>query len=170
MNSIIKPVYEGRWTDAENLDAVVFLDVDGVLIPGMFSGSGVRRQFDIFCVIQMNRIVQMTGAKICLSSTWRLFEHAEEIMIERGVMAEFVGRTPYLGEHRGADIQRWLDGIANPPKRFVIVDDDSDMDHLSGYLVKTDSRLGLSKKQADQAILQLQTFAARRLPGRQPLR
>jgi hypothetical protein len=73
--------------------------------------------------------------------------------------------TPVMrGVQRGIEIQAWLDANANVPEgsilmpkltveEFVIVDDDSDMAHLTeSKLVQTDNDLGLTLKNAREII------------------
>lgn len=146
-----KPSREGLEGLAQK--RLIFLDVDGVLTCGLLG-----YKFDPFCVAQLNRIVEMTGAKVCLSSTWRLFPDCFELLQSEGVKAEFVGKTrrlqPKAGKSsalRGDEIQAWLD--ENPGWRsFVILDDDSDMEHLMPRLITTDTKIGLTRKDADRAI------------------
>ena len=64
--------------------------------------------------------------------------------------------TPKLHVRRGLEIQKWLDD--NPQGEnvvFVILDDDSDMEHLMDRLVQTDHEFGLTQEDAGKAILML---------------
>lgn len=73
--------------------------------------------------------------------------------------------TPQLHTSRGLEIQAWLDnweelveikkGTSYPPEpidSFVILDDDTDMEHLMNRLVCVDSEVGLSEKNVEEAI------------------
>ena len=53
---------------------------------------------------------------------------------------------------RGIEIQRWLNETKYEIESFVILDDDSDMLHLSEKLVKTKGTRGLTEKEAKEAI------------------
>ncbi len=141
------PRIDAIYSKVDSIDKLIFLDVDGVLAPGLLGFK-----VDPFCVEQFNRIVEVTQAKVCLSSTWRIFDDAEDVLLDHGIQAQFVGRTPFMGRRRGGEIQLWLDGAPVKPVTFIILDDDSDMEHLMNRLVKTDTKLGLTSKDADTAI------------------
>lgn len=87
---------------------VIFLDFDGVLVTvhdRYTAGSP-------FCVFNLNRIIEATGAKIVVSSSWRILFEMEELtrfLKEWGVQGEVIGKTPvnHDGE-RGDEIQAWL--------------------------------------------------------------
>ena len=156
---------------------VIFLDIDGVLNSHRFykerKANGWKRTEDAdeICpkhVQQFNRILDATGAKVVLSSTWRKFHELPEmvgILKSRGCkLAQFIGRTPdgetkmesglWSSCRRGVEIQQWLD--SNPGvERFVILDDDSDMEHLLPYLVRCDGMTGLTDAEADEVIKRL---------------
>jgi hypothetical protein len=145
---------------------VVFLDIDGVLNNrGCFRPGNCDPRFgrnpDPFCVDALNYITETTGAKIVVSSTWRIsgLEHMRETMRRWGVTGEVMDITPrletrngdiWLSAPRGTEIQAWLADSDNPP--FVILDDDSDMEHLSDRLVQTNFEQGLTWSLACQAI------------------
>lgn len=95
-------------------------------------------------MIHLNHIIEKTGAKVVISSTWRKSHSVQELqeLLEKvGFIGEIIGRTPSLylnknGEEsytipRGCEIDCWLkntfdwDDLAYV--RYVILDDDSDM-------------------------------------------
>jgi hypothetical protein len=146
---------------------VVFLDIDGVIVNRMTlkGRSGLRAVADPACVECLNRITEATAAAIVLSSSWRFcgIEEMRLILTHWGVEAPLVSMTPdltrqpevpgglYTGVPRGREIQAWIDEHGRP-KGFAIIDDNADMEHLSHYLVKTESRDGLMPKDIDLAI------------------
>ena len=137
---------------------IVFLDVDGVLnTSATWGGYGLHQP----CVMALIRLIERTGAKIVVSSTWRL--HAYDMLIERlteaGLPAgTIIDRTPHLiseyGRVRGAvprgrEIAAWLAG--NPPvESFVILDDGDDMEHLTPHLIRTSMERGLTDGLVDR--------------------
>lgn len=156
---------------------IIFLDVDGVLnseywykknhrkhpekcIPGMAINPRYVRN--------LMKIVKRTGAKIVLSSTWRgavrknSNHYLHEIFKKYGL--EIYDYTLRLGRERGYEIQDWLDKHKNV-SNIVILDDDTDMIHLTKYLVQTYSfvdtslfawtKEGLSNKKTREAIRML---------------
>lgn len=144
-------------------ERIIFLDIDGVLNSADYferthdEREGINRSaadfwqwmFDPDAVTVLNTIIQKTDAKCVLSSSWR---HAHTLADVRGLLKGrgFIGslidktpkRAPNPPYRRGNEIQAWL---AEHPevKKFVILDDDSDMEHLMPYLVQTSWRDGL---------------------------
>lgn len=94
-----------------------------------------------------------------LSSTWRKikpYDQIAQMLVAQGLGPElksrFIGQTPALWTRRGYEIQAWLD--ENPEySPIAIVDDDSDMEHLSHRHVKTNLyENGLTNVEADALI------------------
>jgi hypothetical protein len=173
---------------------VIFLDVDGVLNSNDWY---VRRQTEVAMdavnaqypfyeidpnsVTQLNRITDETGAKIVVSSTWRLgrtVEQLVEFFKTVGVTGEVIDKTISMRSitnvsysiPRGCEIELWLKEHGfqrinwskttqleylekGEVKNYIILDDDSDM--LYGqreHFVKTPHMFGLTKRIADRAI------------------
>lgn len=141
---------------------VIFLDIDGVLNnQEVFKRKKEIRVWDEKCIDRLNRITEETGAKIVISSTWRRSnDFYSAIKNEMGITGEIIGKTPdYLprGEpeiYRGDEIQAWLDENPNV-KKFIILDDDSDMAHLMFHLLQTETKIGLTDEHAEEAIRRL---------------
>ena len=141
---------------------LVFLDVDGVLVNrrSLMVRSGLNAKADPPCVAALNRVIAETGAKIVVSSTWRM---AGDSRIKRhlkswGVMGRVVGCTPVMRHlNRGGEIQAFMDAWSSPKQigAIVIIDDDRDMDHLSDRLVRTEFEVGFTEADADRAIAML---------------
>ena len=150
---------------------VVFLDFDGPLIPIMSHENrrGLGEKAWPRCVTALNRITDVTGAKIVISSIWRLSGMGDCVTHLRnwGVTGEVIGTTPrYLEDEwkgekkilvavpRGREIQAWLDEHPDV-ESFVILDDDKDMEHLMPFLIHTPFEIGLTDEDADSAIMRL---------------
>jgi len=171
---------------------VVFLDIDGVLntattLPlreNLIKLGGIVvgfNQLDKNAIAQLNRVTDTTGAKIVISSSWRIgcstpekFKVLCEYLKQQGVAGEIISRTPtdqeyaanlgkpgsygtgpgqiYFGYCRGKEIQMWLDQQFLPIESFVIVDDNSDMEHLTNKLVMTEFEVGIVEQDADRMI------------------
>jgi len=123
---------------------VIFLDIDGVLNKQsdyeVYTTSDFRLNLKL--LENLLQVVEETGAKLVLSSTWRLLRDGPKFLNERGL--DFIGSTDNLGKCRGDEIHRWLD--SHTVDRYVIVDDSSDMlnDQLENF-VQTDFLTGLNK-------------------------
>jgi len=152
---------------------VLFLDVDGVLSCLAMSSEDLEPDK----VRRLKRIVEACDPVIVVSSSWQFDPKQLKglvAMIDR-IGGRFGGTTcgdvdfeasnaDFL-EIRCLEIQGWLDrnGV---PNRFVILDDDGDMDPLQTHLVQTDSFKGLTDELADRVITQLGFSGAGHLRNR----
>lgn len=153
---------------------ILFLDVDGVLNSTNFALSERNKNpggimgMDYLAVDLLRNIVLKTNCKIVLSSTWRIFKwdvFVKELQKHDPtnlILNSTIGTTPNRNVHpemspqdnRGLEIQKWIDEN-NFTGSFVIVDDDSNMAHLSGNFIKTEFKTGLTKKNEEEIILKL---------------
>lgn len=132
---------------------IIFLDFDGVLNHEQFyvkrhaddfKGYGEHPvcEFDFNSVKVLNHIIEETGAKVVVSSTWRLgrsVKELQDILDSVGFKGEVIGKTPNLrngGDYilRGNEILKWIRDNKEVIKEdyhefenYVIFDDDSDM-------------------------------------------
>ncbi len=144
---------------------VIFLDIDGVLnsqqqsisdnVKGTFDYEGLDR----VGLGLLRQVVELTDAKIVISSTWRhdgyegiagAFEaHGWRGLIMRKII---VGVTPWLTGVRGAEIKHWFDEH-DEFTNYVIIDDDSDMlEEQQDHFVHTDGVLGFNMYDMVKAI------------------
>ena len=136
---------------------VIFLDVDGVLNSSQ-DGYSIRLRTDSHLKL-LQRIVKKTGAKIVLSSSWRIgFTPASRNLLARFKECglELMDCTPELpGSCRGDEIRQWLtDNVYNYDiENFVILDDEANMAEFTDKnLVQTDTNIGLQKQNAIECI------------------
>lgn len=142
---------------------VIFLDIDGVMVTDRTLraySKDLGNPFDPYCVTQFNMLLDKTKAKIVISSTWRMgktLKKLKNILRLNGVMfADVIDKTPVLHVHRGLEIQMWLDVNKHLNiEKFIIIDDDSDMEHLMPRLVKCSMYGGFRHKHRKQAIKML---------------
>lgn len=158
---------------------IIFLDIDGVVNTlqintspyptntGKISREGFYfdlcditddRVSNIQAIMWLNKLCKETKAKIVISSSWRLFERdehtTEKCLRNSGLLPEIdiIGATPYLsGEHRGQEIQKWLDDN-HFNGQFIILDDDKDMDHLIEHLVWCDVYTGFGYQEYSKSL------------------
>lgn len=129
----------------DGLDAVLFLDVDGVLHSP--NPRHARQQFQRSCMEFLKSICEETKCKIVLSTTWRLHEeartHLAMKLAEHGI-PNFVSRTPSIAQfQRPKEILAWVN--KHNPKAWVAVDDwplHEDL-RMHGHFVQTRNRYGL---------------------------
>lgn len=121
-----------KTTRAGNMK-VIFLDIDEVLRTMrtlIAYGKEPTGSFEELCgmldpipILFLRRLVEHTGTKVVLSSTWRLSEEWEKL--SQVTQLPIFSRTPSLGGIRGRDIEKWL--ADNPGvTQYVIIDGDSD--------------------------------------------
>ena len=134
---------------------ILFLDIDGVLNDSAWMttlkkgdeanrvyGSGDEWWIDMLeprAMLLLNDLLERTGAKVVVSSTWRLRhtpEALQKLMEVRGFTGEVIGRTPRISLGRGIEIRQWLKEHPEV-ESFAIVDDDSDMEPHMDRLVQT---------------------------------
>lgn len=136
---------------------VIFLDVDGVLNSAQ-DGYSIRLRTDSHLKL-LQRIIKETGAKIVLSSSWRIgFTPASKNLLARfneyGLV--LMDCTPELsGACRGDEIRKWLEEfeVENDVERFAILDDEADMAEFTDTnLIQTDTNVGLQKADAVRCI------------------
>lgn len=116
------------------------------------------RSIDPICVGYLNQIIEASAAIVILSSSWRYCHNIvglQKLLEFRGFKGMLVDITPVNVKGperlRGYEIQAWLD-LNRDVENIVILDDDTDMAHLSSHLVRTDLAVGLTEENAHQAI------------------
>ena len=117
---------------------VLFLDIDGVLNVNYYGRDQYGRIFHSEFVDNLERIINETGAKIMISSSWRHrgLQRMLDMWEFRNLPGEVIGVTPDLYRHidfegertmvRGDEIQAILDRMPEITN-YVILDDDEDM-------------------------------------------
>ena len=137
---------------------VLFLDIDGVVnCAKTVQRYGGVIGIDPYMALLVGRIVEATGAKIVLSSSWRHWPQGREEIRKR--VMPFIDTTSikgvYLPTYRGLEILEWLNRHPEV-ERYAILDDDSDF-HPSqqSHFFKTEWNTGLTDLIADQVIKHL---------------
>ena len=169
---------------------IIFLDIDGVLNhPGTYACDAPWRHEpgEVFpipvapeCVARLNRLVAETGARIVISSSWRLFAGWQDLgpaLARHGLVGEVVGETPdlindaawleawrsregapftYERLERGWEIAEWL-AQHTEVTSFAILDDGSDMADLRSHLILVNPTVGLDDPDVERAKYLLDT-------------
>jgi hypothetical protein len=178
---------------------VIFLDFDGVLVTlrslqarkphhknPATEDEWIKHKADRKAVEALNYLLEQSGAKIVVSSSWRRtkepLKKMRKVLNLWGVAGEVLDVTPYsatekkiinddgkevslfLGRERGHEIQAWLDAwnraCRTHIESFVILDDEADMVHLGDRLVQSDFEQGLTQDLAQKAIALLSLVVA----------
>lgn len=107
-------------------------------------------------------ITSIEGAKWVVSSTWRHgsddeFSDLVLYLKKCGLKGEIIGRTQSRPPaSRGSQIQNYLDEHQLTEKQILIIDDDSDMLHLTPRHIKTDYLFGLTQADVKRALRLIQ--------------
>ncbi len=175
------------------MDRYIFLDVDGVmngdreysmlrkalrqagLIPHKggiedLKPENARREYLLALLApemmdRLNRLIEATGAKIILSSTWRNPDEcwgfdAESLLREAGLQGEIIGKTPRKMslDSRGAEIALKIQEMGLNEDQYIILDDDfntRDARKLTGHRnrwIRTSEAEGLTERHLQQAL------------------
>ena len=144
----------------------VFLDIDGVVncwstkerAPSKVIGVEQR------LIAHIKEIVDVTGAKLVLSSTWRKdwafnllngvdWEYLRDEFAKQDLY--FLDYTPSRKDsHRGEEIKEWLESTEYDVKSYVIIDDEMfDIRDLhKGHMVQTSFNSGIEPGAVKMAI------------------
>lgn len=165
---------------------VIFLDIDGVLVTGKYSREQYNAKkwsrdeygdgFDVTAVEALRSVLDATGARLVISSTWRRSGLVAllEMWAKRGLPGEIIDVTG-CSEHRvrGLEIDAWLNAKGfshinwsssqqaeycqkSGIESYLIIDDDSDMTlNQLHHFICTDPETGLTAKDAIKAIRRL---------------
>ena len=172
---------------------VLFLDFDGVLnsFPYLKENGhaawqciGEAGAIDPAAVERLNRIVERTGAKVVVSSSWRHGRdemHLWQLLRKRGFRGVVIGKTPDFVPNkqplskracggRGDEIRHWLDNTPAGVTRFVVLDDDNDMDAVRDFFVRTSMDTGLTDEHVEMAVGMLGEATVPKKPKRKGAR
>lgn len=135
------------------MSKVVFLDIEGVL--------SVYGNICANCCDNLKNILDDTGAKIVLSSSWRLYDNDFSYVVKKlspsGIRREyFLDKTPsFVLKGRGYEIRQWLNN--NIVDSFVVLDD-NEIDEKQipqDNFFQTEPTVGLTQKIAQLCIAKL---------------
>ena len=156
---------------------VIFLDFDGVLNsaryfygPDRVSAENLTQLWKCIHMLDpataplLNAITDASGARLVISSSWRLaypLGIIDKAMKHRGFTGQVIGKTGYRSDgdstsRRGLEIQDWMDQHHEagwePIEAFVILDDSADMGPLLPKLVRTTWEEGLLAEHVEPAL------------------
>lgn len=158
---------------------IIFLDIDGVIATPKSVEDGLWGLTNE-CQDRLGKILSETGAKIVLSSSWRLhtLDKTIEYMRSKGFRFcdsligvtirayHYIEKGVHLGIPRGVEIKQWIDTNIHSNNghdwqrkyvgkdfTYLILDDDTDMllEHYQ-HFVRTDSMEGLTDADVLRAV------------------
>ena len=136
---------------------ILVLDLDGVVVRFRSPGRKLRPAVaNETCVAALNRILQVSGAGIVVSSSWR--QHTTVAKLQKcfkdwGIEGKVVGTTPVLFD-RSKEILKWVEVNKDliGDGAWVALDDD---DLKVPNLIRCDPMVGLTEELASEAIVKL---------------
>lgn len=158
---------------------IAFLDIDGVFNSEQYACSDEYKaetagmsdahimliahhlHLDPKAILLFNDLVERSGCKVVLSSTWRekyTVDEMNNMLAGRGATFKIIDRTPkIIGKFsevipRGKEINEYLNSLKEVPESFVIIDDYDDMLHLKPFLVRTNVEFGLTQNDVERAL------------------
>lgn len=145
---------------------VIFLDFDGVI-----STYEKGMNLDPEKVVLLEEILSSTGAKIVVTSSWRVgtrnaYEFVEKLFNfhrsrdKVSNVSLFVDSiydvTDTMGNDRGEEVQRWLDAHEDQIGQYVILDDENEyLDEQLFNFVQVDHYEGLTHREVKLCIKML---------------
>ena len=142
---------------------VVFLDYDGVVNTAMWDAEGKHCRYNFswdnsvnnFQSVQwVSEFCEQCGYDIVVSSTWRLEKNYIDCLKNGGLRSgiNVIGKTPFLLDGtRGDEIRAYLSSHPEVEK-FLIFDDDNDMDDLEDHLIKCNPHTGFGVDEFCKAV------------------
>lgn len=151
---------------------VVFLDFDGVLNhvdymlgqsrdgPKPLSLDWWAAGLDPTRVELVNELLDRTGAKVVVSSSWRVSRDVrwlQAVLEKAGFTGEVIDKTARCyGVARWEEIAGWITAhhalhTRDPIEAFVIFDDDHDAE-IAGHFIRTDATTGLTSADVEVAV------------------
>ena len=138
---------------------VIFLDIDGVMNcenHPVVSEVHVGLEFSPEAIQTLQEVIEETGAKIVISSTWRFGRGVKELQdifkpYSQVISDAIVGKTGEAeNRQRSTEIGWYIESSIGTDREvtdFVIIDDDIfDMNNLKPFLVRTNYQSGLTKE------------------------
>jgi len=149
--------------ESKNKPNIIFLDIDGVLIPYKEHSQKIHEYFDEnykwkkTAVKYINKLISKFNAKIVITSSYRKKYTKEQItkqMKEEGFNDNVYDMTKVLNNTpRWEEISKWLE--VNDTDKFIIFDDKENeniKNHYPNNFIKCKHIKGLRKKDYKKAI------------------
>lgn len=144
---------------------VLFLDIDGVLNGNHFWHEKNIYAIDPKCMERLNEIIWQTGAAIVVSSSWRyLVLNGDMTPAGFGYMLRTHGLTSQAkvigvtredadsdDDLRSTQIRDWMKVSEELIQSYVVIDD-LPLQGFGSRFIQTDSVVGLTDENAEQAI------------------
>jgi hypothetical protein len=157
---------------------IIFLDIDGVLnhdqwyiskeYQTLYQNEDNELDIDPKCAERINKICEQTGAKIVISSDWRISWYGTLMRLQRGgINTEYIiDKTPELlwidipgfDKSRGSEIETWVNFNMDINQNYVIIDDRTDFKpSQQEHFIHINPHCGITDEDMNKAINILNT-------------
>lgn len=147
--------------DDHSITKIIFLDIDGVLNNAKLRWREGMDAIDFTCVKILGDIIQATGAKIVIHSTWRVgfsdinsLKDAFSKFLPPLIIDSIIDMTLDLPDGKAAEIREWI-AENDFGGKFAVIDDDEI--HIENFFRTNDNKFGLTWSIAKQIIEHLNT-------------
>ena len=137
---------------------LIFLDWDGVILPLPQDGHfDPNVKHSVEAMNNLNLIIQVTGAKIIVSSSWRFGRSVEDLqalLVKWGFKWTVLDKLPEVvgEEDRGELILSWVEA-REPVEQFLVLDDEpATLEPLAKNLVLIKPDVGIQFHDVQEAI------------------
>jgi hypothetical protein len=159
----MNPNFEPSSVIVNVLPNIIFLDFDGVLCNpraclAVGDVGGVFSYLDPIACLLIKRLCDEHNARLVISSSWRILHDRFSLQAILNAACPGLGNKMYMDDRwctpsfngctadkfgRGKEIEAWVKTNCQSFNRFVIIDDDSDMEPYMESLVQTDTYDGI---------------------------
>ncbi|MCP4761226.1 MAG: hypothetical protein GY870_05560 [archaeon] len=136
----------------------IFLDIDGVLITTKsIKEASSHEAFDKECVENLKELLEISGAEIVISSSWRYGKFFDKLLSkfkQHGIKMPLGTTKASKGDvRRDTEILDWFDTYIWTIQDWCVIDDDKpDLTQVQDKLIHTDFKNGFQKKHIKQAL------------------
>lgn len=138
----------------------IFLDIDGILNSEVWwhdvmskYGIDIVDLYNQEAMMLLKQLVNLTDARIVLSSSWRISEYSRERVMDNFVPYD-LSLYSITGQEegtRGHQIMEWLQRHPEVTE-YVAFDDDHDLTELGPHFIHVDGYYGLKREHFDKAL------------------
>lgn len=153
---------------------IIFLDIDGVLNsfeeytapsrmgfewdPSVMHRCGIQLDLHWDNVKKMNKLIEESGAKVVLSTSWRKgddiwWSNLLQTLEHFHLLPVIIDKTPDLKLNRGDEVQAWLDQHPETT-HFVVFDDINEFELTPKVLknfIQTNFQVGVTDEDIEKA-------------------
>jgi|ERR1035437_7729574 hypothetical protein len=133
---------------------IIFLDIDGVLNNGNAAGVFHESSTIPYCVEVLNYILEKSGAKIVLISSWKDafdFEVIKKLLYNRGIKPKSIVACTEKDVQKEPGMTKFIKDNKSKIESFVIID--NDINFINGdfedFVIRTNTKTGITEEEIE---------------------